>query len=137
MSQQTGNNLGERMFNSLDMALEAHDFAVIIGSDCPLLDKGILDRAYDLLAHDHYRAVLGPSDDGGYYLIGVDRAVTSLFDGIPWGSDSVTEMTRAAMKALGWQWAELTQLWDVDNPPDLERLRHCRVLENRPEVETP
>ena len=66
--------------------------------------------------------MLGPAEDGGYVLIGLKRAVPEIFAEIPWGTAGVAEITRGRMRALGWDWAELPALWDLDRPEDLARL---------------
>lgn len=90
---------------------------LFIGSDCPALSTEILRTAAATLdAHD---AVLIPSTDGGYVLLGLQRGHSSLFTGIAWSTDRVAETTRERLRALGWRWAELPALRDVDEPADL------------------
>ena len=76
-----------------------------------------LTAAFDAL--EEHDAVLGPAADGGYVLIGLRRPAPELFAGIPWGTDAVLAGTRAALDRLGWTWAELPTLHDLDRPEDL------------------
>jgi rSAM/selenodomain-associated transferase 1 len=118
---QRGGDLGERMYLALRTALGRADSAVLMGSDCPLLDAALVIEAAERLGT--HEAVLGPVQDGGYALLGVKRADPSLFAGVPWGTGRVASLTRERMHALGWRWHELPTLWDLDRPQDLERLQ--------------
>lgn len=99
---------------------------LIVGTDCPMLAPGHLQEAARSLAH--HDAVLIPAEDGGYALIGLSRAIPSLFDGIAWSTSAVAEQTRERLRAAGARWHELPALWDVDRPADWERLR--RLLDS-------
>lgn len=119
---QTGEDLGERMANALTAALSAGDVdrAILIGTDCPTVDAGYLDRALRALSdHD---AVIGPAEDGGYGLIGLRRPDRSLFTGIEWGTGEVCARTCQKLNASGIRWSLLPPIWDVDRPEDLQRL---------------
>jgi len=117
---QHGADLGERMRHALFAALADGPPALLIGTDCPALDKLYLARAANALAdHD---AVFGPATDGGYVLVGLARDVDA-FSGVPWSTDGVMAATRARLSALGVSFAELPALWDVDTPADLARYR--------------
>jgi hypothetical protein len=118
---QQGGDLGERMHHALADALHRSDGAVLIGSDIPLIDAAVLHAARGALRQN--AAVLLPTDDGGYGLIGLRRADHRLFDGVAWGTPQVMEATRARLRLCKVHWAELPTLWDVDRPDDLARLR--------------
>jgi uncharacterized protein len=79
---QADGDLGDRMAQAFDQGFAAgHDRVVIIGTDCPGIDRTILDQAFTALeSHD---LVLGPAADGGYYLIGLRRAIPELFQSTP------------------------------------------------------
>ncbi len=118
--RQTGGDLGTRMRNALTEALNRGTPAVLIGSDCPVLDLNYLARAARaLIDHD---AVFGPAEDGGYMLVGLARSVDA-FAGIAWSEPGVMEATRAQLIAQRASWQELPMLWDVDNESDLVRWR--------------
>ncbi len=115
---QQGADLGERMRNALESALARGEKAILIGTDCPLLDTPALARAAaSLVDHD---AVLIPAEDGGYVAIGLARPVAA-FDGIAWGTPEVAASTRDRLAAAGVRWCELPALWDIDDAADLAR----------------
>lgn len=120
---QGDGDLGDRMYR----ALRSHPGAVLIGSDCPALRPADLRAALRAL-RGGADAVLSPAEDGGYPLIGLRRAVRSLFDGVAWGSARVLGQTRRRLARLGWTWKELRTLWDVDRPGDVLRLRRSGLL---------
>ena len=124
---QEGADLGERMARALETML-AHGPAVVVGSDAPDLPEHFLEAAFEsLVARD---LVLGPTADGGYYLVGTRRPVGALFKGIAWSTPEVLGQTRAAAAALGLSTA-LLPLWrDVDVAEDLAGLRE-RLSEAR------
>ena len=122
---QQGKNLGERMFHALYQALQYSDYAVLIGCDCPAITTEILNQSLQILQQDN--AVLGPSRDGGYYLIGLRQAVPVLFENIAWGGPDVARETRNKMKVMGWAWAETGLLQDIDTPGDLLQVADFRT----------
>ncbi len=99
--------------------------ALIVGTDHPTLPADRLERAFRLLSS--VDLVLGPSDDGGYYAVGLRRGAwpdaADLFRGVPWSTARVLEVTRARAEALGLSRRELAEWYDVDRPSELERLR--------------
>ena len=123
---QVGNDLGERMYFALEHALERCEYAALIGCDCPGLDASDLDYAHARLKSGRH-AVLGPAEDGGYYLLGLRQNNRRLFTGIEWGGTGVTQATRSRMAGLGWDWDELPVKWDVDSPVDVKRLQTERA----------
>ena len=98
---------------------------LLMGTDCPLLSPGHLQRAAQALAqHD---AVLIPAEDGGYVLIGLRRSVPQAFENITWSTPQVMAQTRAQLQSAGATWTELSALWDVDEPADWQRWHQvCR-----------
>jgi rSAM/selenodomain-associated transferase 1 len=115
---QSGDDLGERMHRALTSALGGAAEALLIGCDCPSLEVGDLQEAASAL-REGCDAVVGPAEDGGYYLIGVRRSDPQVFSGIEWGSARVLAATRDRFRGLGWQWRELATRRDVDRPEDL------------------
>jgi rSAM/selenodomain-associated transferase 1 len=128
LHDQQGADLGARMAHALDTALQEAEAAMVIGCDIPAMDGAYLARACAALA-DGAQAVLGPSEDGGYTLLGLRQPAPSLFQQMPWGSAQVLAKTRAALASLAWQWQELDTLWDVDRPEDLPRLQALLAAE--------
>ncbi|PSB23540.1 hypothetical protein C7B69_14250 [filamentous cyanobacterium Phorm 46] len=115
---QIDGDLGARMAaafqNSFDSGV---DKVAIIGTDCPDLKAEILAQAFDELSDRDL--VLGPAKDGGYYLIGMRRAIPELFEGIKWGTSEVFASTRAIAQNLDLNIAYLPTLADIDLPEDL------------------
>jgi hypothetical protein len=121
---QRGADLGTRLANTLAQLLDnGHPAAVAVDSDTPTLPSAFLQQAVDLIMRPGPDVVLGPSDDGGYYLIGVRAVRRELFDGIPWSTPSVLAETLHRAAAAGLTTACLPAWFDVDTPDDLERLR--------------
>ncbi len=117
VSQGAG-DLGERMAVAFEESLRAGSTAtVIIGSDCPGLSPDVITEAFARLMETP--VVLGPAQDGGYYLIGLNRPMPELFRGIPWGTDRVLADSLAVLQQRGCKAALLKTLLDVDRPEDL------------------
>lgn len=115
---QGGGDLGRRMAKALGAAFtEGTSEAVIIGTDIPNLTDDLLERAFESLARCDL--VLGPALDGGYYLIGLRRAIPELFEDVAWGTGEVLGRTRERAERLGLSVALLDPLTDVDEPEDL------------------
>jgi uncharacterized protein len=127
---QAGGDLGARMLAAFNTTLAKHTRALLIGSDCPALTAKYLQDAARAL-RDGCEAVVGPSEDGGYVLMGLSRTDPRLFDGIAWGGADVMTETGARLAVLGWRWRELETLWDVDRPQDYERLLASGLLDSR------
>lgn len=113
---QQGNNLGERMHNALQHSLSSNTKAVLIGTDCPLIDMSYITQAFDAL--DNHDIVIGPAEDGGYVLIGATQIETALFDNIQWSSDQVLHQSLEKVQAAGYTSTVLRTLWDIDTPED-------------------
>lgn len=116
---QQGKDLGERMLLAFHETLAEYTHAVLVGSDCPGISSEILDRAGQALVAGN-DAVIGPSKDGGYYLIGLQQMNAGLFKDMPWSTERVAEITRQRLRELGWSWTELPVLRDIDSISDLE-----------------
>ena len=115
---QPDGDLGTRIVAALQAAFDqGAEGVVVIGTDCPGIDKRLLTQAFNALQqHD---LVLGPATDGGYYLIGLRRLVPELFVGISWGTATVLETTLAIAHTLALGVAQLEPLTDVDYVADL------------------
>jgi rSAM/selenodomain-associated transferase 1 len=111
-------DLGQRLARAARRVL-AEEPVLLIGADCPSLDRRRLRAAADsLAAHD---AVIHPAQDGGYVLLGLARLEESLFEGIAWSTPTVCADTVARIEALGWALDIRETLADVDEPADLHR----------------
>lgn len=117
-----GADIGECLNQVLGRLLAAgHSRAIAFNSDGPTLPATYLRQAITRL--DSADVVLGPSEDGGYYLIGLKQPRPELFREIEWSSERVTAQTLARAKAMGLSVALLPPWYDVDTAADLDRLR--------------
>jgi rSAM/selenodomain-associated transferase 1 len=121
---QRGPDLGSRLLNVLSTLLaNGYRGAVAIDSDTPTLPSEFLLQAIDVVADPAIDLVLGPTDDGGYYLIGMSRPWPVLFHNMPWSTADVLPETIRRAEATGLRVSCLPLWFDVDVPGDLERLR--------------
>ena len=123
---QEGSDLGARMQNAfLKFLGEGFAKVVIIGSDSPTLPVSYIEAAF-ASAKD---VAVGPSYDGGYYLVGMNGKLTKIFSGVEWGTDRVLAQTLERLRFAG-AGLELLPLWyDVDRPEDLRFLQiHLALL---------
>ncbi len=106
------------------LATPAVQRAIVIGTDVPGLDAVVLRRADAVLAQlEGVDAVFVPALDGGYALIGLNRAAPpSLFEAMPWSSAQVMAATRQRLAAAGLHHVELNEVRDIDAPDDLQHL---------------
>ena len=114
--QQTGELLGERMSNAFRESLMAYDKVVIIGTDLWTLESQDVTNAFKALEHN--TAVIGPSADGGYYLLGITEFLPQIFLNKQWGTSSVLPNTLKDLKSIKYHL--LTEKNDVDTFSDLE-----------------
>ena len=118
---QRGASLGERMLRAFVQAFAAgHDRAVVVGTDHPTLPVEFFDLAFDAL-DDPLTAVLGPSDDGGYYLLGLNDVAPDLFD-MHYSHPNVFTDTLDRVMELDMTPVVLPAHYDVDDGPALARL---------------
>ncbi|WP_411274888.1 TIGR04282 family arsenosugar biosynthesis glycosyltransferase [Daejeonella sp.] len=125
---QKGNNLGVRMQNAFHAAFDGgHQRVVIIGSDCYELDSEMIIRAFNFLNHND--AVIGPAEDGGYYLLGLAKSFPAIFEGKIWSTHSVCADTIKDLESKSMSYKLLPTLNDVDEAADLERSK-IRLSDN-------
>lgn len=120
LHQQSGADLGERMYSAANFALKESEMVLLMGADCPVLSGVHLSQSLQWLREGN-DAVVGPAEDGGYVLLGLRQSNARLFESMPWGGDQVLKFTRKRLMQLGWRWQELEPLWDLDWPEDIER----------------
>ena len=106
----------------LALLARGHQAAVVLNADGPTLPTVLLVRAATALAQDGDRVVLGPADDGGYYLLGMKAAHAHLFADITWSTGDVADTTRLRATQLGLEVVELPTWYDVDDQAGLDRL---------------
>ena len=130
---QKGNELGERLTNATKWGIESgYEKIIIVGSDSPTLPKSFIIDA--ITALDSRDMAIGPSVDGGYYLIGFSsknlaNVVPFVFEGIEWSTAQVLQQTLAIIETRKVTLKLLPPWYDVDTPEDLEFLSaHLRAI---------
>lgn len=120
---QEGAGLGERLWSGLAAAAAPGRLVGAVGGDLPDLPRARVEEAFRRLEREA-DLVLGPSADGGYYLVAARPAAVrrELFAGIPWSTTEVYSMTVARCRELGLRLASLPEAADVDTPADLAQL---------------
>ena len=115
---QSEGNLGKRMYAAFAQAfLTGMERVIIIGIDCPDLTSSVLAEGFNALQENDL--VLGPAEDGGYYLIGLRSLIAELFGEIKWGTAEVLAKTKKIGNQLNLNIHYLRVLNDVDLPEDL------------------
>lgn len=116
---QVQKDLGQRMKSAMEQAFQqGAQKVVIIGSDCPEISTAILNQAFETLQTKD--AVIGPANDGGYYLLGFSK-FHNLFENIAWSTATVLPQTLAKLEAAQLSYGLLPQLVDLDNLEDLKK----------------
>lgn len=115
---QTRGDLGERMSTAFrDLFLEGYERLLIIGSDCMELKESIICKAFDML--NVHRVIIGPSEDGGYYLLGMTTPLPGIFVNKKWGTPSVFADTVQDLLNTGIMEGRLETLKDIDEEKDI------------------
>lgn len=115
--EQEGTSLGDRMRNAFHRTfVEGSKATVIIGTDVPELDRPTIDAAFSRLAVADI--VIGPSTDGGYYLLAMKPPVKDIFTGIPWSSSRVFRETESRLHSLSLTYTLLPEFADIDTGED-------------------
>jgi len=117
---QRGEGLGPRLLNGVADLAGARTLVCLVDSDSPTLPPEALATLAAPRPDDGI--VVGPCDDGGYYLVGMFAPEAGLFEGIPWSTPGVLDATRRACASLGRPLEELATWHDIDDAADLERL---------------
>lgn len=117
VKEQVTGDLGLKMCRAFETTLSENDAAVMIGTDCPDLTSDLLHQAFKAL--ENKDLVLGPSEDGGYYLIGMKRNMPFLFDNMEWSTPEVLENTVQRANKNTLNVVQLRSLNDIDTESDL------------------
>ncbi len=120
LAAQSEGDLGERLDWFFANALKSALRIVVIGSDSPDLPRAYIDEAFAALQTKD--VVLGPTADGGYYLVGIARRLPPIFRGIDWSTPAVWPQTIGRLQAAGLAWHELPPWYDVDDEAGLHEL---------------
>ncbi|HUF11399.1 MAG TPA: TIGR04282 family arsenosugar biosynthesis glycosyltransferase [Rhodothermales bacterium] len=120
--RQRGNGLGPRMKHAFEDTFdEGYHLVVIIGSDHPTLPLSTIEQAFTELRRPD-TVVIGPSHDGGYYLLGLSEATGVLFDGMTYSHPDVFVQSGARARSAGLKIVTLEPWYDIDTPHDVRRL---------------
>jgi len=124
MIPQRGADLGERLTNCFaDLFALGFESVVVIGADSPTLPGEYIFDAFECFETDD-DVVIGPTEDGGYYLIGMRNLYKRIFEDIPWSETGVLDATIERAKEAELDLVLLSEWYDVDTPEDFERLKH-------------
>jgi uncharacterized protein len=123
-------NFGDCLFKAINgLFVAGHGSAVVLNSDSPTLPTALLVEAAAMLARPGDRAVIGPSTDGGYYLLGIKQAHRRLFDDIDWSTERVARQTLERAQEIGLDVHQLPAWYDVDDSQALRQL-HAELFED-------
>lgn len=126
---QRGTNMSENVFSAFEDLLDDYEKVALIGCDVPQLKSETVIQAFNAL--DHYDVVLGPADDGGYYIIAMKEA-QDVFEGLPWGSDKLLEVQQDILREKRLTFVRLETLPDVDTVDELGSLKDSLKREDAP-----
>lgn len=127
---QEGSSLGERMANAFRWAFSlGEEKAVIIGTDCIDISNDLICESFDAL--DKTDVVLGPAEDGGYYLLGLKKLTPEIFNNIDWSTNRVLNQTLEKLGEKGLSFKLLQTLKDIDTVSDLNDDLIFRIEERK------
>lgn len=113
-----GDKLGNLFQSSFQQGVRR---LVVLGSDSPTVPRDAIHEAFDDL--EHHKVVIGPAEDGGYYLLGCSEWIPELFQNIDWGTRAVLEQTMNTVRAKELPVSTLIPWYDIDRSEDLQKLR--------------
>ncbi|MGB0915147.1 MAG: TIGR04282 family arsenosugar biosynthesis glycosyltransferase [Crocinitomicaceae bacterium] len=116
---QSGDDLGQRMMNAFeDGFAKGYKRIIGVGSDLPDLTAEVMESGLKALKSSD--TVFGPSEDGGYYLIGMRQSTPCIFENKPWSTEELLNITLAELQENGYSTETLITLNDIDNIEDLK-----------------
>ncbi|MFN3479899.1 MAG: TIGR04282 family arsenosugar biosynthesis glycosyltransferase [Thermodesulfovibrionales bacterium] len=125
---QRGRDLGEKLYDAICyLYKKSYRKIVLIGADSPDLPSEYISEAFSWL--DSFDLVIGPSKDGGYYLIGMKRPLDIIFRDIPWGGPEVLKRTISNIETQGLSHFLLPQWYDIDNLETLKKWGPIKLQE--------
>jgi glycosyltransferase A (GT-A) superfamily protein (DUF2064 family) len=121
--QQIGATFAERLGHAThDAFADGYGEVVVLGGDTPTLERTHLDDAFDALLGEGHRAALGPACDGGYYLLALNRFVSSIFTDVALGNSDTGRATEALLEREGFRVEHLAPLHDLDDEAGVRRI---------------
>jgi rSAM/selenodomain-associated transferase 1 len=119
---QTGDDLGDRMSNAFsDLFSAGYQKVLIIGTDCAEISPDLFLEAFEIL--NEQDVVIGPAEDGGYYLLGMSQFFPQLFHDVNWSTSEVIEQTKSNIKSIGISYGELAVRSDIDTLEDWQKMK--------------
>lgn len=118
---QHGADLGSRIEGILRRGLEIAPAAIALGADSPLVTSCDLSQAIEKLASGN--AVLGPCEDGGFYLLGLNSCPHGVLAAIPWSCEVTCDATESQLTSIGMKVTRIRAGFDIDTPADIQQLR--------------
>lgn len=116
--EQSNGDLGHRMEKAFQHVFDlVNEPVIMIGSDCFDLNEEHLKRAEEALKENDL--VFGPSEDGGYYLIGMKKFIPEVLQDMPWSTEQLLDVTRSKAEELGFGYSMLEVLNDIDTFADM------------------
>lgn len=119
-TQQAEGDLGQRLSEISQRVSQGNEHCLLVGTDCTEIGSADIRAAAEALSH--HEASIIPVSDGGYILLATQRHLPSLFEGIPWGTPAVYELTLQRLQEEGWQVRQGEPLHDIDEAGDLRWL---------------
>lgn len=116
---QPSGDLGTRIITAFEDVFQTNQPVLIVGSDCASLTSEILEEAIEKLKENDF--VIGPAEDGGYYLIGMNEFTPAVFKDIAWSTEQVLPQTISKIQEHGWTFGLLPTLSDIDYEEDWEK----------------
>jgi len=117
LKTQSDGNLGIKMYQAIKDQLHENNNIVLVGSDCLEINAEYIREAFDKL-NSGIEIVLGPTEDGGYALIGANSIDKSIFQNISWSTKEVLQQTKNKLDKLAWTYCCLSTIRDLDNLDD-------------------
>ncbi|MCV6625671.1 MAG: TIGR04282 family arsenosugar biosynthesis glycosyltransferase [Cellvibrionaceae bacterium] len=118
---QCAGDLGARMGYAMQQQLPRFEGVILIGSDCPFVDRDLIAQVQRALRGGK-EVVIAPAEDGGYVLLAMSQWAPELFINMPWSQPQLMAATAAALDKAGRRWCQLGLYADIDRPEDLPRL---------------
>lgn len=136
--EQRGDDLGARLDATIAQAATlGFSPIIVIGTDSPTLPTSFIEQASNALAVEAYDLMLGPTEDGGYYLVGLRQYTPNLFQNIAWSTSLAYEQTMSNAARLNLRTQALPQWYDVDTSSDLLRLRYELQTDEKARAQAP
>ncbi len=133
---QNGDSLGLRMANAFESVLGNETApTLMVGTDCVLLKVSHLESAFAMLEAGS-DAVVGPTEDGGFYLIGLNESHPAIFENVDWSTGATLRQTLGNLQRLALRFEIIEKLYDIDEETDLRRLaaEPASALETAPQT---